>query len=232
MPAPRTVIAFGAGENGRRRDGAREESGGPQEASVFSLDRASRLPVGVTYRRKITAPLFVGTINTRKPYGAATVDFIDWNGIDRVVEYALRFEEVLDRLHLYAYRNWLDGELVEGPVIGRHFVTMVFLWPENAMPDPAATRRLVYNGIRVGWQKVNRDVHDDVTSLDSIYSDPSESSGIAKPPTPLQTTPEPTSVGGGMVSISIPRRMVETAFGEGAPEPPPPEREPEEAPQR
>ena len=32
------------------------------------------------------------------------------------------YERVLDELGLYVYDNWEDGELVEGPIIGRHFV--------------------------------------------------------------------------------------------------------------
>ena len=31
------------------------------------------------------------------------------------------FERVLDDLDLYVYDNWMDGELVSGPKIGRHW---------------------------------------------------------------------------------------------------------------
>ena len=30
------------------------------------------------------------------------------------------FERVLDELDLYVYKNWKDGELLEGPIVGRY----------------------------------------------------------------------------------------------------------------
>ena len=37
------------------------------------------------------------------------------------------FERVLDDLDLYVYENWMDGELVSGTKIGRHWVTCAFM---------------------------------------------------------------------------------------------------------
>ena len=41
----------------------------------------------------------------------------------------LDFERVLDDADLYAYKNWLIGELVDGPRIKRYTVTCTFLYP-------------------------------------------------------------------------------------------------------
>jgi hypothetical protein len=38
------------------------------------------------------------------------------------------FERVLDELDIYVYANWQDGELAEGPIIDRHWVTCTFMW--------------------------------------------------------------------------------------------------------
>ena len=46
------------------------------------------------------------------------------------------FERVLDELDIYVYDNWLDGELLAGPDIERHWVTCAFMWDRNNMPDP------------------------------------------------------------------------------------------------
>ena len=46
------------------------------------------------------------------------------------------FERVLDDLDLYVYENWMEGELVSGPKIGRHWVTIGLMWPRAKMPDP------------------------------------------------------------------------------------------------
>ena len=53
------------------------------------------------------------------------------------------FERVIDELDLYAFDNLKKGELVEGPVYEKYFVTCTFMWPYKFMPDPRAAERLV-----------------------------------------------------------------------------------------
>ena len=52
------------------------------------------------------------------------------------------FERVLDELDLYAFANWKQGELVEGPVYEKYFVKCTFMWPYKKMPDPKGAARL------------------------------------------------------------------------------------------
>jgi len=54
----------------------------------------------------------------------------------------LDFERVLDELDLYAFANWKQGELVEGPVYEKYFVKCTFMWPYSKMPDPRGAARL------------------------------------------------------------------------------------------
>jgi hypothetical protein len=61
------------------------------------------------------------------------------------------FERVLDELDLYVYKNWEDGELAEGPIIDRHWVTAKFFWPKEKMPDPAGGKRLLDYDCKVGY---------------------------------------------------------------------------------
>jgi len=63
------------------------------------------------------------------------------------------FERVLDELGIYVYKNWDEGELVEGPVIDRHWVKCVFMWPEKEMPDPAGGKRLIDYDCKIGYEK-------------------------------------------------------------------------------
>lgn len=53
------------------------------------------------------------------------------------------FERVLDELDIYVYKNWKDGELVDGPKIDRHWVTCSFMWKKKDMPDPMGGKRLL-----------------------------------------------------------------------------------------
>ena len=70
----------------------------------------------------------------------------------------LDFERCLDEADLYAYKNWLIGELVQGPVIGRYSVTCIFMWPYKLMPDPRGAQRLHISGCRVRFGKSEIDV--------------------------------------------------------------------------
>jgi hypothetical protein len=63
------------------------------------------------------------------------------------------FERVLDNMDFYAFPNWRLGELVEGPIVRRYWVTCKFMWPLDRMPDPAAPKRLLPYGARVTYTK-------------------------------------------------------------------------------
>jgi len=65
----------------------------------------------------------------------------------------LDFERVLDELDLYVFANWKDGELVEGPVYEKYFVTCTFMWPYKLMPDPTGGERLLSYDCEVYYTK-------------------------------------------------------------------------------
>ena len=63
------------------------------------------------------------------------------------------FERVLDEVDLYVYKNWEDGELLDGPKIGRHWITCKFMWPRAKMPDPMGAKRLSDYDCKIGFKK-------------------------------------------------------------------------------
>jgi hypothetical protein len=63
------------------------------------------------------------------------------------------FERVLDELDLYVYDNWQDGELIEGPVMTKHYVSCKFMWPLKQMPDPMGGKRLLDYDCKVTYKK-------------------------------------------------------------------------------
>ena len=63
------------------------------------------------------------------------------------------FERVIDELGLYVYKNWDEGELVEGPIIERHWVTCTFMWPRDNMPDPMGGKRLLDYDCKISYEK-------------------------------------------------------------------------------
>jgi hypothetical protein len=72
---------------------------------------------------------------------------------DSFTETLIDFERVLDAVHLYSYKNWMEGELVLGPVTERHWVTASFMWPEKKMPDPDGGRRLLDYGATIKYRR-------------------------------------------------------------------------------
>ena len=65
----------------------------------------------------------------------------------------LDFERVLDELDLYVFAHWKEGELIEGPVYEKYFVTCTFMWPYKLMPDPRGGERLLEYDCEVYYSK-------------------------------------------------------------------------------
>ncbi len=62
-------------------------------------------------------------------------------------------ERVLDELDLYVYDNWKDGEIVSGPTVNRHWVSIKISWPRKSMPDPMGGKRLLDYDCQLSYQK-------------------------------------------------------------------------------
>ena len=75
----------------------------------------------------------------------------------------LDFERVLDELDLYAFKNWIYGELVQGPDVGKYTVGCIFMWPERLMPDPRGARRLLPFDCDVKFKKTTMQVPIKIT---------------------------------------------------------------------
>lgn len=72
---------------------------------------------------------------------------------DSALDTLMDFERVIDELNMYAFKNWMKGELVEGPIYEKYFVTCKFMWPYKMMPDPSAAKRLLDYGCEVYYQE-------------------------------------------------------------------------------
>lgn len=72
---------------------------------------------------------------------------------DTILDTLLEFERTLDNAEIFAYKNWILGELVEGPDIGRYWYKTVWMYPYAMMPDPTAGLRLTKLGAKVNFRK-------------------------------------------------------------------------------
>ena len=74
---------------------------------------------------------------------------------DSSLETLLDYERVLDELDLYSFKHWKLGELVEGPVYEKYFITCTWMFPYRKMPDPSGGERLLNYGCEVEyWEDV------------------------------------------------------------------------------
>jgi hypothetical protein len=60
-----------------------------------------------------------------------------------LLDMLLEFEKTLDSMDLYAFTNWNEGEVLEGPKLDRHYLTVKLMYPQKKMPDPAGAQRLL-----------------------------------------------------------------------------------------
>lgn len=65
----------------------------------------------------------------------------------------LDFERVIDELDVYVFKNWKMGELVEGPVYEKYFISATFMWPYRNMPDPRGGEQLLAYNCKVTYKK-------------------------------------------------------------------------------
>ena len=93
----------------------------------------------------------------------------------------LDFERVLDELDLYAFKNWVLGELVAGPEIGRYSVTCIFMWPEKLMPDPRGAKRLLPFDCSVRFKKTHMKIPVKIEEPDDYIPGTHKARLIEKP---------------------------------------------------
>lgn len=72
---------------------------------------------------------------------------------ETLLDTLLELERTFDNAEIFAYKNWILGELVEGPIIGRYWYKTVWMWPAALMPDPNAGLRLTKLGAKVSFRK-------------------------------------------------------------------------------
>jgi len=88
------------------------------------------------------------------------------NVIDTLVE----IDRVLDRMDVYAYENWIKGEIVNGPFVERHWVECTLMYPHKLMPNPDAAMRLVKNGCKVKMGEDTLETFSKVSGPEDLIS--------------------------------------------------------------
>ena len=81
---------------------------------------------------------------------------------DALLDALIEVEGFFDNFHLYAYDNWIEGEVVAGPKFNRYWVKVILLYYKGDMPDPLGAMSLAKHGCKVRWKKSERKQSVDV----------------------------------------------------------------------
>lgn len=111
----------------------------------------------------------------------------------------IQFEKILDDMHMYAYKNWFEGEVIKGPEIERYWVRVTLMYPHELMPDPDGAKRLIDHGCTVKFGKRKYIVSGQVNSPDDMEME----AGTGK------RKPKKEKFDVWFVEISVPRHLID-----------------------
>ncbi len=120
---------------------------------------------------------------------------------DGLLDILLGVEEYFDGMDLYAYKNWIEGEVVEGPIVSKYWVEVTLKFYQETFPDPRALLIFERQGTKISVKKdfENRPIehprsNEDMTTYTGSYT------GVQKPK--IEKLPIL------LVIFQIPRRLV------------------------
>ena len=119
-----------------------------------------------------------------------------------LLDMLLEFEKILEDIDVYAYKNWSKGEILEGPILDRHYVTVKLLYPHKEMPDPSGAKRLLARECLVKYRKDTLVSPVKVQSFNDVVAEISPD-GVTKHR--AKSKSEPVWV----VEIKMPRKYVD-----------------------
>jgi hypothetical protein len=120
------------------------------------------------------------------------------------LETLMQVDGILEDLNIYAYKNWIEGEIVDGPHIKKYMVTVTLMYPRKKMPDPDAVARLQSNDIDVEIKKSKlKDVAKLITPDDVDIPDGPD--GMRPGESRTKTIMKPI----WLVTLAIPRKYMD-----------------------
>lgn len=119
-----------------------------------------------------------------------------------LLDMLLEFEKTLEDIDVYAYKNWDLGEVLEGPIMSRHFITVKLMYPYKDMPDPSGAKRLMDKDCLVKYHKDTLISPVKVKTFDDVETQIRADGSVRHR---AKTKSEPVWV----VEVKMPRRYVD-----------------------
>jgi hypothetical protein len=115
----------------------------------------------------------------------------------------MQVDAVLDNLNIYAYKNWIEGEIADGPHIERYWVTVTLMYPYKLMPDPDGAKRITDNGGRVFYAQ------DELTTAAKLV-EPEDRDPEGDPRRPNQPAAKKIKRKVWLVTLELPRSFMDS----------------------
>lgn len=107
----------------------------------------------------------------------------------------IQIEDFMDSLDLYVFKNWIKGEVVDGPNIRRYWVSMTLKYDYKDMPDPQGALRLTKHGAKVFFKEAKEEKPIVIDSYDDFRPN------TKKPKMKLEKI--------WLIEIQVPRKFIE-----------------------
>lgn len=107
----------------------------------------------------------------------------------------IQIEDFFDSNHLYAFNNWIEGVIWDGPDVSRHWIEITLQYPATLMPEPKGILRFHEMGVKYDFKKSTVLVPMKVKSPDDLDS--------------MTRKPKEEEQDIWLVTLTIPRHLIE-----------------------
>jgi hypothetical protein len=80
----------------------------------------------------------------------------------------IQVEDFFDSNNLYAFNNWFEGIVWDGPDISRHWIDITLKYPYELMPEPRAMNRFKEMGVKCKFEEDTISVAKKVKNPDDL----------------------------------------------------------------
>ena len=122
----------------------------------------------------------------------------------------LEIEGMLDKLDMYVFENWIEGEIVDGPNVSKYWIDLTLMYKREQMPDPEAITRLTEHNIKVFYKKDVLEQPKKIEDPEDLEIDLQDSTapGYNKRRAKTETIPI------WLVKLEIPRQFIDEYYSE------------------
>ncbi len=121
----------------------------------------------------------------------------------------VQMESFLDDLDIYVFKNWFEGEIVDGPNIERHWTSLTLKYDYKQMPDPEGGIRLLKYGALVSFTKAQEEDTEDHKQQDIRTLNAQPYTGAVNDAQNALARGKPQLKKIWLVTIKIPRHFID-----------------------